>query len=816
MFLKQLLSVFAVFLIASMGISAQSIEGIVKSSSGEILVGVSIQILNTEMNTVSDKDGKFVFTDVPSGEHALELNYIGMERSQIKLNMNGFAKIALVMIMVESYLTTTELSIVSSRAGAKDPFSYNNVSKEDIAKNNLGQDLPYLLDQTPSVVVTSDAGAGIGYTGIRIRGSDPTRINVTINGVPINDSESQGVWWVNMPDFASSVDNIQIQRGVGTSTNGAGAFGASINMQTNKIEAQPFAILSNSFGSFNSRKHSLQLGSGLIKKHWSFEGRLSQISSDGFIDRSKSMLRSYYLSGAYSSDKTLLMANVFSGHENTYQSWGGVPLQYIDTNRTYNPYTYKNEVDNYNQTHYQLHWNQLIGKGFSWNSSLHYTRGFGYYEQYKNEETLADYSIVTSDSLQTESDLIRRRWLDNHFYGVVYGLHYNSDDTKLNISLGGAWNNYSGAHFGEVIWARNAGNSELGHEYYRNNADKLDGSTYLKANYRLLKSLNLYADLQHRFIRYNFLGYNSSLENVTQTAVLNFFNPKLGAVYFPADNQKLFLSLAMGNKEPNRNDYTESTPESRPKSERLYDVEMGYSFKRSNIALEANAYFMYYYNQLVINGQLNDVGAYMRTNVPESYRAGLELQAAWVPIKGLKWAVNTTFSQNKITAFTEYVDNWDTWGQEAIAYTNTDIAFSPSIIAGSELSYDIINKSFGADKDKKQVLNAAWISKYVGKQYIDNSQNDTRSLPGYWVNDLRIRYQLQKTLLQELSLNFMLKNFGNALYANNAWVYRFRSTGYDPRPDDPYTGLDNADYYNMIGLYPQAGINFMIGLELKF
>lgn len=796
--------------------SAQSgISGSLENERGEKLCGALLRINGTLLGGLSDADGKFKISPIVSGNNELEISFIGYAPRKFKVmvekgNISDLGSI----LLFENVLMTDEFTVTGTRAGFDDPFAFNNLNREAIEKNNLGQDLPYLLDQTPSVVVTSDAGAGIGYTGIRIRGSDPTRINVTINGIPINDSESQGVWWINMPDFASSVDNIQIQRGLGTSANGGAAFGASINLQTNSVEAKPFVQLSNSFGSFNSRKHSLMIGSGLINNHWSFEGRLSQISSDGYIDRANSMLRSFYISGAYVSEKTLIRTNVFSGQERTYQAWGGVPLQFIDTNRTYNPYTYENEVDNYNQTHYQLHWNQQLANGFTWNSSIHYTRGFGYFEQYRNNDGLDRYGIDSGDSLVSSSDLIRRRWLDNHFYGAVYGLHYNKQ--KFSATLGGAWNQYDGDHFGEVIWARYAGNSELGHEYYRNKGVKTDGNTYLKANYRLSNKFSLYADVQHRFVSYNFLGFNNDLENVTQSVAHNFFNPKIGAVYFPNERQKLFFSTAVGNREPNRNDFTENSPATRPTPERMYDSELGYSLNYSNFAFEANAYFMYYENQLVLTGQINDVGAYMRSNVPQSYRSGIELQAVWIPIKGLKWAANTTLSRNKIIAYSEYVDNWDTWGQEAINYQNTDIAFSPALIAGSELAYDIINKSFGEGNNKKQILNAAWISKYVGNQYIDNSQDESRSLPGFWVNDLRIRYQLQNTGIREIGLNFMLRNFTNALYANNAWVYRFVSSGYDPRPDDPYTGLESGNFYNMIGLYPQAGINFMIGLDLKF
>jgi iron complex outermembrane receptor protein len=805
-----------VFLCLTQNLFAQTtIMGTLKNEDGETLIGANVQILDSYLGTITDAKGQFSL-EVKSGkQYVLRISFISYQSLEIAIDANKELLDVGELRLERQSLMMDEFTVEGTRVGLEDPMAYTNMDKEAIEKNNLGQDLPYLLDQTPSVVVTSDAGAGIGYTGIRIRGSDPTRINVTINGVPLNDSESQGVFWVNMPDFATSVDNIQIQRGLGASSNGGSAFGATINLQTNTLQTKPYAILSNSIGSFNSRRHNLQIGSGLIKDHWTFEGRLSQITSDGYIDRASSKLRSYYLSGAYINEKTLIRANLFSGHEITYQAWGGLPVTYIDTNRTWNPYTYENEVDNYRQTHAQLHWNQEITKNFTSNFSLHYTKGAGFFEQYREGEDLADYGINPLDSNLTTTDLIRRRWLDNDFYGFVFGLHYQQNRYKM--TLGGGLNRYYGDHFGEVIWARNAGDSEIRQQYYQNDAVKWDGNVYYKLNYQLTNTLGLYADIQYRYVSYDFLGFNNELENVEQSAELHFFNPKLGATFIPSSKHRFYGSVAMGNREPNRNDFTESTPNSRPSPETLYDLELGYEYKRSNIYAAANAYFMYYQNQLVLNGQINDVGAFTRTNVAQSYRGGLELMFGWEPIKGLHWNANATFSQNKILEFTEYVDNWDTWGQEAITHNNTDIAFSPNIIAFSELDYDIINKGFGADgKGNNIILNVAWISKFVGKQYIDNTMNDTRALDPYWVNDLRISYQLKNWGLQEIGLNFMLRNFLNEQFVSNAWVYRFNSPSYDPRPDDPYTNLDQGTYYNMIGLYPQAGINFMLGLDLKF
>ena len=716
----------------------------------------------------------------------------------------------------DTTLTLDGIEVQATRASERAPMSYNTISKEELSKNNVGVDLPYLLDQTPSVVVTSDAGAGIGYTGIRVRGSDATRINVTINGIPINDAESQGVFWVNMPDLATSTEDIQIQRGVGASTNGGSAFGATINIRTNSVKAAPYGEIANTYGSFNSRRHSIAFGTGLFNNHWILEGRLSHILSDGYIDRASSNLKSYSFTGTYIRGNTLIRFNTFAGHERTYQAWGGVPINYIDTNRTYNPYTYANEVDNYQQTHYQLHANHSFSSRLTANIALHYTKGGGYYEQYKAGEKFSKYgleNVVVGNDTITKTDLIRRRWLDNDFYGLVYSLHYTA--RRFNITLGGGWNNYTGAHFGEVIWAKYASNSTNTYRYYDNNATKLDGNTFVKVQYQPTEQLYIYADVQHRLVQYEFLGYNNRRENVTQQAQLHFFNPKVGATYQIDKHQHVFASLAVGNREPNRDDYTQSTPASRPKPETLYDAEAGYQLRARQWAFNANAYYMYYVNQLILTGALNDVGAYIRTNAAKSYRTGIELQATWQPNKRLRWAANATLSQNKIVQLTEYVDVWDDGTQAQFQHQNTDIAFSPNLIAGSELAYTLIDRTHS--NHTRQLFTAAWISKYIGKQYLDNTQSSERMLAGYWVNDLRLAYSLRNLLCKDISLTFMLRNFLHARYSSNGFVYRYQSAGYDPRPDDPYTQASNqTGFYNQIGLYPQAGINFFLGLTIKF
>ena len=704
-----------------------------------------------------------------------------------------------------------QIEVNATRASARTPIPYTEISKEDLQKTNFGVDLPILLDQTPSVVTNSDAGGGIGYTGMRLRGSDATRINVTVNGIPINDAESQNVFWVNMPDMASSADNIQIQRGVGTSTNGGGAFGASINIKTNAVKRKAYGELHNSIGSFNSRKHTLAFGSGLLNNKFIFEARLSKINSDGYIDRAKSDLSSYFMTATYVDDKNLLRANVFGGKEITYQAWGGVPVTYLEQQPTYNPYTYENEVDNYKQTHYQLHYTRYISSKLTGNIALHYTRGEGYYEQYKADERFSRYGLDDLDingTIISRSDIIRRRGLDNHFYGMVFSLTHATAQSQT--ILGGGINQYKGAHIGTVIWSTYAANAPINYRYYDNDADKIDGNIYIKSTVNLNDKLSLYGDLQYRFIHYKFLGYNQFLENVTQNDVLHFINPKAGLNYIIDNKNRAFLSFAMANREPNRKDYTESTSDSRPKHETLSDLELGYEYNSGKIAFSANAFMMYYTNQLVLNGQINDVGAFIRTNVDKSYRAGLELQMKTRFANAFEFTANAALSTNKILDYTEYVDNWDTGGQDALQYKNTDLAFSPNFIAGAELMYY-------KNLSEKQRFDIALVAKYVSRQYLDNTQSKERSLNGYFVPDIRLRYTLKETLIERMDFTFTIRNVLNKVYVPNGFVYRYASAGYDPRPDDPYTKADTqANYYNSIGLYPQAGINFFVGLNLYF
>ena len=723
-----------------------------------------------------------------------------------------------------------EFEVTTNRVGENSPVAHENISKEEIEANNHGVDLPILLDQATSIVTTSDAGAGVGYTGIRVRGTDATRVNITINGIPFNDAESHGVFWVNMPDLSSSTSDIQIQRGVGSSTTGASSFGATVNLSTlstvNSIK--PFGELSNSFGSFNTIKNTVRLGSGLIDGKWNFEGRLSNIQSDGFIDRADADLKSYYISGSYLGENTSVQALIFSGHEKTYQAWYGAPLRFlnsnVDSNQTYNPYDYENEIDNYRQTHYQLHITNKSIKNLKLNTSFHYTRGMGYFEQYVGTEHNAvmyngDYvwgknllsyynldDIIISGDTISQTNLIRRRWLDNHFYGLVFSADYTAD--KFNFILGGGANQYLGGHFGEVIWAQYSSNGPIRHRYYDNDAIKNDLNIYGKLNYDLNKDFNAYLDLQYRFVSYEFTGLNNDRSPLDQTANLNFFNPKAGMNYSLNSSNNIYGFVGVGNKEPNRDDFTESSPESRPQHEQLLDVEFGHRYTSEKLSISTNFYNMQYKNQLILTGELNDVGSAVRVNIPESYRRGVEFTGAAILSEKFTLKFNLTLSENKISTFTEYLDNWDTWGKDEVVHENTDIAFSPAIIGGGQLIFTPFEKENGK-------LQFALLSKYVGNQYIDNTSSDFAKLDAYLVHDLRISYLIKSNLFREVEVSSWIRNLSNQNYISNAWVYRF-NTAFDPTSYDMYANPENGNTYNQIGAFNQAGINFFVGLKLRF
>lgn len=789
-----------------------SLTGIVADENGAPLAGANVWVLDTRIGAVTDERGRFRLANLDPGIYTLQASYIGYENAQqlVEVLKSGQPE-EVRFALVSRAIRIDNLVVTATRAGANTPMTYTNISKEVLERNNLGQDVPYLLQLTPSAVVTSDAGTGIGYTGIRIRGTDPTRINVTINGVPLNDAESQSVYWVNLPDIASSTQDVQIQRGVGASTNGAGAFGATINLNTSSVQKSAYATLNTTVGSFNTFKRNIQFGSGLLNNRFAFDGRLSRITSDGYIDRASADLQSYYFSGVYLAPKASLRFNMFSGHEVTYQAWNGVPADYIDDPalRTFNSAgtekpgePYENEVDNYRQTHYQWLYNQELGRHWTFNATLHYTRGAGYYEQYKAEEDFADYQlpdVVLGDSVITATDLVRRRWLDNHFYGVVYALNYEGRP-RWRSTLGGGYSIYEGAHFGEVIWARIAGLSESGHRYYDNDAVKSDFNIYYKTNYRLTGGLETFLDAQYRTVGYEFQGINNELQVVDQTDRLHFFNPKAGLNWRIDEQAVAYASFAVANREPNRNDYTENTPANRPRPERLYNTEIGYRRTGARGAWSINGYHMYYRDQLALNGQLNDVGEYKRINIDRSYRLGLELAAAWQLIPQLRLDANATVSRNIVESLTEYVDVYDAdfnWvSQRAVAYSSTDLAFSPALVAGGELTWIPFA---GRRAAQTHDLHLAMSGKYVGRQYLDNASDGQNILDPYFISDLRLRYRLQPKWIKELGFTLLVQNLFDARIETNGWSYRY-ILGEETLVDR--------------GLYPQAGTNFLLGVVL--
>ena len=711
--------------------------------------------------------------------------------------------------------------IQATRANATSPVPHTNVTAEKIGQLYHAQDIPFLLSATPSLVETSDAGTGIGYSGMRIRGSDPTRINVTINGIPFNDAESQGVFWVNLPDLAASAAEIQVQRGVGTSTNGAGAFGATVNIDLARVQAQPFAELTNTLGAFRTRKHSIYAGTGLLKGKLAFTGRLSGIYSDGFIDRATANLRSAHLTGTYIDGRQSIQAHLLSGREITYQAWYGVPAQYIDDAvlRRFNPagsekqgQPYNNEVDHYTQHHTMLLYKRILSSALDLQINGHYTRGFGYYEQYKADAFHGDYGLPNwsaTDTTLTELDLVRRRWLDNHFYGGTFALRWSPVAQHTTLLLGGALSRYDGTHYGAIVWTEQPVSAPSSFRYYDNQAQKDDANMYTKAETQLGK-VSLFADLQYRRVQYDFLGFNNVGENVAQAVTLHFFNPKMGLDWQFVPQWHAYGFLGVGNREPNRDDYTQSSPDSRPKAERLYDMEGGIKTARKTWSAAANLYYMYYRDQLVLDGRLNDVGAYIRTNVPQSYRAGIELEASSRFSRRWLVAGSAALSQNKVDKFVEYRDNWDTGQQEAFEYRHTDLAFSPRLIARLELGFDILPQG------QHHSLSATLIGKYVGSQYLDNTGNSNTVLPAFGFADLRLNYDLKRVLGGQLGLVLSINNLFDARYASNGWTYRFTSQAYDPRPDDYYTRSEGSGVYHQAGFFPQAGRHWMATLRIRF
>jgi iron complex outermembrane receptor protein len=675
--------------------------------------------------------------------------------------------------------TLDEVLVKAIRAKKTDPITHSNVDKKEIAKRNLGQDIPALLNYLPSVVSSSDAGAGVGYTYLRVRGSDATRINVTINGIPYNDSESQGTFWVNLGDFASSTQSLQLQRGVGTSTNGSGAFGASINILTDAISEEAGGEISNSFGSFGTRKHTVKFTTGRVNDHFEVSGRLSKIDSDGYVDRAFSDLKSYFLQGSYSDGNTFIKALTFGGEEQTYQAWAGLTAEQLEADHRQNPYTYDNETDNYWQNHYQLHWNQRITNNWSTNLGLNYTRGRGYFEQFRDERDAEDYNNLIVDG----SDVIVRRWLDNHFYVVNANATYKND--KLEIISGVSYNTFTNDHFGEVIWGSDlAPGTSIRDRYYFSKADKTDWSIFSKATFNVSDKMLAFVDLQGRFVNYKTDGLTSSRAPIDVDEDFSFFNPKVGLTYNLNSKNSFYASYARANKEPNRNDY-ESNGAS-VKHESLNDFELGWRYNGDVLQLNTNAYYMLYDNQLVLTGAIDNVGEYLRENVKDSYRLGLEIDANVKISKKFNFNTNVAISQNKIKDLTIERDG------ALQNFGNTTLAFSPSIISGSALSYMPYKN-----------LQLTLLGKYVGDQYLSNTDTEASKIDGYFVSDFNVVYEIKvNKIFKSIVLKGLVNNIFDKEYVDRGYTYL-----------DTWSGPTAVEVQ---GFYPQATINFLLGATLNF
>jgi iron complex outermembrane receptor protein len=775
-----------------------------------------VQIADKEntYSTYATPNGSINISNLIPGKYKITISHIGYRIYQdtVDLTINRSGKV----FFLEPTMNYLDAAIISSvRAGDFTPTTFTNLKKEEITQLDQSKDFPFLLNMTPSTVISSDAGNGIGYTGIRVRGIDPTRVNVTVNGIPINDAESQGMYWVNMPDIASSTESVQIQRGVGTSTNGSAAFGASVNIRTADLAQKEFTRMTLGAGSFNTQRLSLEYGTGRLKNNWAFQLRGSLINSDGFIDRANTNLKSANLTAAKYWDNSVFKTNIMLGEERTYQAWNGIPQpkfkgdiaelnRYVSSlyiagddltnlqnspSKTYNSYTYENEVDQYNQNHYQFFFDHSFSKYLKWNSAAYITTGKGYFEQFKAGEDVADYgidSIHPTGDTATSADIVRRRWLDNTLIGGLTSLHFQKN--KLDLTAGIGFNSYEGDHFGEVIATQYTSYEDINARYYDNPATKTDGNTYLKASYNL-RNFIPYIDLQYRLINYTFEGLDDNLNFSNQTVDYGFFNPKVGLTYLH-NNATFYGVYAVGNREPVRDDFRNNKPNDWPEHEQLNNIEIGYKYRKGRKQFNINFYDMQYTNQLVLTGAVNDVGEAVRTNVDESYRRGVEIEFQYPIFEKLQVGGNLTFSENKISKFTEYVGEWDEpYDIMSMDYEDTDISFSPNLISAGMLSYKV-NPNFTLTSQ----------AKYVGRQFLDNTQTNDRSLEAFTNIDLSLNYQTKDIPgIRQLTIGFYVNNVLNQYYAPNGYTF---------------SGFINSQRQDFNYLYPMAGINWMMKLSM--
>jgi iron complex outermembrane receptor protein len=784
--MKQVIALLASACLSWQAMAQHSLSGTVTDNEQQALAGAHVQLNGTFYQTVTNTDGLFVFRGLKDGEYAISVSFVGFET--IRQSLHVANDLTLNLAMKESATVSDAVIVSAVRASRNTPTTFATINREEIERQNLAQDLPYMLANQASVVTTSDAGAGVGYTGLRIRGTDMTRINVTINGIPLNDPESHAVYWVDVPDIASSVNSLQIQRGVGSSTNGAGAFGASMNLETAVNQSKPYGLVSASAGSYGTYRTSFQAGTGIINNHWYFEGRGSSVGSDGYIDRASSALTSFFMQAGYSGSKTLVKAMAFGGSEKTYQAWYGIDGYTMETDRTFNwagavfdndgtMWFYKNQTDNYKQNHYQLHLSHQLTKTLTLNVAGHYTYGRGYYEEYVQDQAFNEYgldSLFIGGDTVSSTDLIRRRWLDNHYYGTTWSLRHKTNST--DIILGGSWNKYDNArHYGEIIWADFASNSNPDRPYYDNTGHKSDFNSFVKAAWMPIEKLTLYGDLQYRHIAYQAGGIESHLQQFNIDERFDFVNPKVG-VSFDSRIGSVYASYAVAHREPIRDDYVDAAPGEKPEPEILGNLEVGLRKTTAAYNYAVNYFLMNYRNQLVLTGALNDDGEYIRKNAGKSYRTGAEITGGFI--------VNTHLqADGNLTLMTSRTDYRDTDAEGTIReYNNTDISFSPQVIGSLRVRVIPIKK-----------LSMEWQLKHVGRQFLDNTENSDLKLDAYTVNDLRARYLVHAEKIGDIEFNILINNVFNVLYESNGYAY------------------DGSPYY-----YPQAGTNVMAGFTARF
>ncbi len=778
--LSSLMLLFAAFTANSQNFI---LSGKVVNSQQEPLVGATVAVKSLKKGTSSDFEGGFKLS-LAKGTYNVTVSYVGFKTVTQKVDITANQTVNFQLTSDANVLDEVLVSAVRVKADA--PVTHSNLTKKEIAKRNLGQDIPILMNYLPNVVSSSDAGAGIGYTYIRVRGSDASRVNVTVNGIPYNDAESQGTFWVNMGDFASSTQSLQLQRGVGTSTNGSGAFGASLNILTDAVAEEAGGEISNSFGSYGTRKHTVKFTTGKVNEHFEFAGRLSNIYSDGYIDKAFTDLKSYFLQGSYTDDNTLIKALVFGGKEKTFQAWAGIDLKQLQTNRRFNPYTYDNETDNYQQDHYQLHWNEKINENWSTNIGLNYTRGKGYFEQYKAGRDAADYNNLIVDG----SDVIVRRWLDNHFYVANGNVTYKKDN--LEIITGGSYSKYDNDHYGEVIWGSDlAPNANIRDHYYDSASKKTDLSIFSKATFNVTDNLKAFVDIQGRFVNYKTSGLTSDRDPINVDKDYNFFNPKAGLTYKVNDEHSLYVSYAKANREPNRNDFEGGNS----KHESLDDYELGWRLSTPVAKINTNVYYMDYQNQLILTGAIDpNTGEPLRASSGSSYRLGIEIDADLKLSEQVSMRPNVAFSKNINRDYHAKIDG------VLQNLGNTTITFSPDIVFGNALVYKPVKN-----------LQLAFLSKYVGKQFmsnLDSRVSDLDVLEGFFTSDLNLVYEIQTNkIFKSIVFTALVNNIFNKEYVDRGYYFTY---------DDTWTNPGTTKTVDGSGYYPQATRNFLIGATLKF